>query len=680
MDAVCFVSWVIDGREYVHDGTERIIDTQPRTRRIRLHWSADGFEDSYLVLLANNPDDAEALFRGRYAKSAKENIPLIKEWLNLCHESHGQHCEVTRAKEFDEQVSMSYFAVIDVREMRLSPLPKDKRYVALSYVWGLGDKFKTVSSNVRQLQEPGGIGKVFKRLPKTIREAIHLVKLLGEQYLWVDALCIIQDKHFQLNAEIMDWIYGHAHLTICAADGDDADGGLPGIDASERTFTQHIERYGPGVDLMVSHLSETYIKRSRWNTRAWAFQERLLSKRCLIFTEGRVYFHCRSTAMSEDIKAEQEQAGWSIELVHAPLQLLRDIRRHPCRVYMDSVKLYTARVLRNECDILAAFYGIGNTINKAMGATSMFGLPNSHFDLALLWEPQQASRRRCPEQFPSWSWSGWVGSTMEYNTSSLSGCLLNVYEWLSLRTWITWFIRDGHGRCRLVWNSAKQRAPEEAPVQYRWKGYDAKVEGASNDPSSKLDGFGRFVGPGYGTIGPCAQEHWKMDRSNFSLKLPDDFNVSINHNDTCPDLRHPDKPYLQFFTWSAELRLTPDRDLRTDRPALGRGLRRFNICDRKDDWCGTIILDRSWHGVEEPGQQHEFIAISCAKDFSHDELASWNYYIPKDREQSEWDLYYALLIEYDGQIARRVGLGKVFKAAFSNSCAGPKQWKEFLLG
>src|SRR2546430_9026534 len=35
----------------------------------------------------------------------------------------------------------------------------------------------------------------------------------------------------------------------------------------------------------VSHLAETYIKKSKWNTRGWTFQERLLSKRCLIRSE-----------------------------------------------------------------------------------------------------------------------------------------------------------------------------------------------------------------------------------------------------------------------------------------------------------------------------------------------------------------------------------------------------------
>lgn len=56
------------------------------------------------------------------------------------------------------------------------------------------------------------------------------------------------------------------------------------------------------------------------------------------------------------------------------------------------------------------------------------------------------------------------------------------------------------------------------------------------------------------------------------------------------------------------------------------------------------------------------------------------YYIPREREQSKWDLYYVLLIETREEVAYRVGLGKVFKEAFSNSCKREAAWKEFIMG
>lgn len=39
-----------------------------------------------------------------------------------------------------------------------------------------------------------------------------------------------------------------------------------------------------------------------------------------------------------------------------------------------------------------------------------------------------------------------------------------------------------------------------------------------------------------------------------------------------------------------------------------------------------------------------------------------------ERQESNWDLYYVLLITHEDDISYRQGLGKVFKDAFDNSC------------
>jgi hypothetical protein len=284
----------------------------------------------------------------------------------------------------------------------------------------------------------------------------------------------VQDSNhsWELNARQMDLVYGNATLTICAADGANANFGIIGLDPSRRVFTQHIEEYNQDVRLMVSHLAETYIRKSQWNTTAWTFQERLLSKRCLIFPEGRVYFQCRSTAMSEDIIAEDEGARWSIELVDAPLQILSDLEHRAIYVYKNCVELYSSRDLTKPDDVLSAFHGITNLLRQNLDGSFVHGLPSSYFDWALLWEPQDAPTRRRKEEFanqdgshgngespkwtsdvdfPSWSWVGWFGKRMEYKTSMIEGTLTNLREWLMKHTWICWYIRDGRGSLRPVW-------------------------------------------------------------------------------------------------------------------------------------------------------------------------------------------------------------------------------------
>ena len=674
LEAHCYASWQIDGRELVLD-SNGVPQPLARTRRIRLHWDNSDFEESYLVLIAQ-PTSNNDLFLGRKVEGTAANPKVIKRWIDLCDEKHNDRCEIKHSSEFEEMKQQAYFGVIDVIDMRLKMLPRHgARYVALSYTWGDIEPFKTTLSNIRALQQPRGLDKDFHKLPRAIKDAINLVRDLGERYFWVDSICIVQDslESWELNAKAMDLVYGNAYFTICAANGYDPNVGLLGMNSSEPGVSQHIEEYSHGLQLMVSHLAEAYIQGSAWNTRAWTFQERLLSKRCLIFTGGRVFFQCRSGAMREDIISE-EGMGWSIEHAHAPLQILDNLDRRALRIYMQCVELYTARILRKPQDILSAFNGIGNLLGGSLGpgqtsADLLFGLPKSHFDLALLWQAQTAPLRRIIEResnqkemkFPSWSWCGWKDAVIEYRQSMIVGLMTNVHEWLMDHTWIVWYIRDGKGNLKPVWNNSND--PEKGhPESTRWTGYQrSQLDNAS-------DSYGR-------------RKKWpEKPSTSFTETLKDyPFGVSIAHPITTQQYSLlPDLQYLQFWTWSAMLRLNVT-DSSTSQPLdVGKGLRRFGISDYKGDWCGTIILDESWS--KKIGVEHEFIAISEAKEFSKDEHDNWMYYIPSPREQSEWDLYYVLLVEIHDEIAYRYGLGKVYKEAFRNSCVRDAEWKEFILG
>ena len=576
----------------------------------------------------------------------------------------------------------------------------------MSYTWGPGEPFKSSSTNFKKLHEKGGIQQFLDKIPRVIRDAITLVRSLGERYLWVDSLCIIQDsdQSLHLNTRLMDIVYGGAHLTICAADGvsvtdtgkgiagvgiagigvtddesaTDANGnlnieifevGLKALSPSERTFTQHIDEYDPGyapsIELMVSYLAETLIKRSRWDTRAWTFQERMLSKRCLIFVDGRMYFQCQTTTMCEDIVSEDSDASWSMELVQAPTQQLSELSSRPIQVYATCVELYTSRDLTYADDVLKAFNGLGNLIGNTLCATMIYGLPNSHFDWALLWDtieldPQFTIKHRDAKHFPSWSWCGWTGGSMAYKESTVSGTLTNLHEWLTEHTWIVWYIRDGHGSLRLVWNGASITNQD---IENRWRGYERRPhDHVADNP------YGRLV----------TEPSQKRSAFNATLMPEYGFSVNVEENVIEPYVQFPDLPYLQFWTWSAYFRLKYEKP---EYSSKFRKLRRYGISDDKGDWCGTIVVDPGRLRYHRAGVTYEFLAISEAKNFDIEEYDSWTYYIPKEKKQSEWDLYYVLLIEVDEwKIARRLGLGKVFKEAFENSCEPGKQWKEFILG
>ena len=101
--------------------------------------------------------------------------------------------------------------------------------------------------------------------------------------------------------DAMSEIYQSAYLTIVGAAGQDSQARLPGIRPSPRRVsrvTELVDGTYPGSTYQV-------ISNTKWNTRAWTYQEMLLSKRILVFTDEEVLCECDSEgAWRESVFAE----------------------------------------------------------------------------------------------------------------------------------------------------------------------------------------------------------------------------------------------------------------------------------------------------------------------------------------------------------------------------------------
>ncbi|KAH7418960.1 heterokaryon incompatibility protein-domain-containing protein [Cadophora sp. MPI-SDFR-AT-0126] len=169
-------------------------------------------------------------------------------------------------------------------------------YAALSYCWGGEQSLQTTTHNHARHQ----IGIDFDDLPPTLRDAVLTTHKLGLQYLWVDALCIIQDDERDKSSEIdmMSYVYTSAIVTIAASRAESVqEGFLQDRSPRIRRNPDEFEMLYRCPDGQVGNITlvsaedvpgriASFDRGDRGveeplSTRGWAFQERLASTRLL---------------------------------------------------------------------------------------------------------------------------------------------------------------------------------------------------------------------------------------------------------------------------------------------------------------------------------------------------------------------------------------------------------------
>jgi hypothetical protein len=290
-------------------------------------------------------------------------------------------------------------------------------YFALSYVWGESQQLTLTKQNLEELEREGSLFAREADLSRTIAEAIQLCRQVGHQYLWVDALCIVQDggqeKHGQI--AMMDAIYSRALATIVAAAGTDADAGLPPLArdrlGSGRPF--HIETIGGDQFVAAPSPQATGLRvgDSTWASRGWTLQEEALSSRNVYFTGDHVIFRCGGGVWSEDMGldlapyARKRLRQWADGLIRFPRRQTR-YTAYLMHLYSRLLSQYLVRNLTVEEDIVDAFQGILTRMSR-MGQPQLWGLPIKTLGASLMWMSRSICASRRMPAFPSWSWAGW---------------------------------------------------------------------------------------------------------------------------------------------------------------------------------------------------------------------------------------------------------------------------------
>lgn len=370
----------------------------------------------FSCLEAKTSKSKEPVFLGR-AVPLEVNTSSVKQWIQNCSVHHGR-CRLPALATAREHS----IYLVDVQDYRIIPATLAKKYVALSYVWGPTTMPVLTRNTILQCSSIGGLQDL--KVPQTIIDAIQLVRSIGMRYLWVDSLCIEQDDHDKKQQQLtmMDSIYASAELLIVAAAGSDADAGLPGMGSTPRRISQGIENIS-GVQFITAQSSvQQVLRSSMWNRRGWTFQEAILSRRALIFTENLLYWCCQINSWREDMSGESSVPGLNLTETNSLWPHLFGqgvVKRCRTASYYQLVQGFSQRVLKEEGDIVWAFIGILRLQKIRFPKGFIWGLPYESLDASLLWSEISTcanfhSRRafhhvdrNCSRfllNYPSWSW------------------------------------------------------------------------------------------------------------------------------------------------------------------------------------------------------------------------------------------------------------------------------------
>ena len=309
--------------------------------------------------------------------------------------------------------------LVDVENWCIETIPYDPsgeglpQFVALSYVWGIEHSPQLQVNNQNQWAISGALRTV--NLPKTIKDAIHCVSMLGEKYLWIDRLCIVQDSKKEKANTIkhMHGIYMNAYLTIVAGFGHSASSGLQGYSAAAPWSPESY--YIRGIELSLAPVvGFDELRESAWVTRGWTFQEIVCSRRSLVLMKSSAAVWCPKSIHYQDRRGTSVlphpkwATGFNPMSFEPAVENGSEGQRKPElyeRKLEDLLKAYLPRRLTSDDDYLNAFSGVLGYLEAELGEHH-HGLPEKIFHRMIAWSSNSIVSEGGLER-PTWSWVSW---------------------------------------------------------------------------------------------------------------------------------------------------------------------------------------------------------------------------------------------------------------------------------
>jgi hypothetical protein len=268
----------------------------------------------------------------------------------------------------------------------------------------------------------------YEDLPPLFQDVVTTCRALGFQYLWIDRLCIVQGARgdFLRQAPKIGDIYGNAIITIASASATtENDRILTQRDPKWESMSLEVSANNLGMlRFSMRHRSHRLGSESqggdygRISTRAWTWQERMLSARTVFFTPSALKFECRTHSIWEGFGPGVVGHSWSAQLENITFQS-----------WLGLVEEFTKRDITKDTDRRPAMDAVIERLGRITGRKWIWGLWQDAMVESLCWmaNARKEAARDVPCKMyydfyaPTWSWLSIVGPVSYVSAKGMLG-------------------------------------------------------------------------------------------------------------------------------------------------------------------------------------------------------------------------------------------------------------------
>lgn len=305
------------------------------------------------------------------------------------------------------------------------------KYVALSYCWGPSGFLITTHASLAQHMTSIPVHS----LPQLLYDAVIVTRALQLDYIWIDALCIVQDdtEDWAAEAARMHDIYTYADITISTTVSSDC---RTSLFTPRKYRSKHPvpldwwvprARRQPGKPIQVLEPVRPGEEQSGLgavHTRAWTLQEQQMSTRILWFGDGGMSWECLNGVSTEAMpRYSKRKTGAMLPAYHFDAFAMRAVLKglmlrgpntpwnfgdaSPFKVWQLLLEEYSRRRITHESDRLPAFMAVTNALTALSGCGSTHGVwLGEKMIPSLCWRAKSPSPNAKRKEMPSWLWAG----------------------------------------------------------------------------------------------------------------------------------------------------------------------------------------------------------------------------------------------------------------------------------